>query len=172
VVFAVKPVTLEDNTLPTFRPLNPVTNVAKVLLVDTSKRYPDKPPPVLAAQLAVKLLEVRLVVERVPGMDGAAANVKVPELVPVPELVITETVPVVPEPITATICEPVLDVMEETAVPPILTFAAVAPVKFVPLIVMVDPGQPEVGVNEVTVGGETGADIDKLEKAEQFGAAQ
>ena len=48
---------------------------------------------------------------------------------------------------------PVLDVIDETEVPPTLTLAAVAPVKFVPVIVNVAPGHPDVGEIEVIVGG-------------------
>jgi hypothetical protein len=172
VVFAVKLVTLKDKTLPTFRPLNPVKNVAKVLLVDTSKRYPDNPPPVLAAQLAVKLLEVRLVVERVPGVDGAAANVKVLELVAVPPAVVTATVPVEALPSTTTSEVPEFEVIDETAVPPTVTFEALTPDKFVPVIVKVVPGQPVVGVIDEIVGGIGGAEIENVPGQGLLGVGQ
>ena len=78
------------------------------------------------------------------GFTGVS-TVKVAELVvvPLPAIVIA-TVPVVPAPTTATICVPVLDTIEETGVPPIVILAAVAPVKSVPLIVIVEPVQPFV----------------------------
>ena len=60
----------------------------------------------------------------------------------VPPAVVTETVPVVPAPMTATIFVDVLDVIDETAVPPI--FTAVAAVKLVPFIVIDVPTQPFV----------------------------
>ena len=72
-------------------------------------------------------------------------------LVPVPPGVVTLTVPVVPVPTTAKIWLAVIDVIELTAVLPIVT--AVAPVKFVPFIVIVEPTQPEVGVKLVIAGG-------------------
>ena len=79
-------------------------------------------------------------------------------LVAVPPLVVTLTVPVVPAPTTATIVVPLFDVIEDTAVPPIFTFAAVAPVKFVPVIVMLDPTQPLEAVNKFVIAG-TGAGV-------------
>ena len=66
---------------------------------------------------------------------------------------VTETVPVVPNPTTATITVPVLEVIEETAVPPILTLAAVAPVKLVPLIVIDEPTHPIDDPKLVMTGG-------------------
>jgi hypothetical protein len=67
-------------------------------------------------------------------------TVKLDALFPEPWAVVTETVPVVPLPITATICVAVLEVMEDTAVPPIVT--EVAELRYVPLMVMLPPEQP------------------------------
>jgi hypothetical protein len=78
--------------------------------------------------------------------------VKLLELVPVPYEVVTETVPVVPDPTTTVIEAPLFEVIDVTAVPPILTLAAVAPVRLVPLMVNVDPTQPLEGLIEVIVG--------------------
>jgi hypothetical protein len=78
--------------------------------------------------------------------------VNVPELVAVPPAVVTATVPVVPTPETTTSDVPLLLVIDATEVPPILTFVAVAPVRFVPVIVMVVPGQPEEGLIPEIVG--------------------
>ena len=65
---------------------------------------------------------------------------------------ITLTTPVVPAPTVAVIWVAVFVKIPATAVPPIRTLAAVAPVRFVPLIVIVDPGHPLVGDIEVIVG--------------------
>lgn len=78
---------------------------------------------------------------------------KVSALVAVPAPVVTETVPVVPEPITAIKTVPVFEVIELTAVPPIVTLAAVAPVRFVPFIVIELPAQPLIVLRLVIVGG-------------------
>jgi hypothetical protein len=141
----VSPEILYVKTLPTFKPLNPVKNVAKVFDVETSKRYDVA--PVLAVQLAVKLEIVLFVVDGLPGTAGEL-NVNVGPTTPE-----TFTVPVLPLPTTATICEPEFEVMDDIAPPPIVIFAAVRPVKFVPLIVIVDPGHPVNGEIEVIVGG-------------------
>ena len=78
-----------------------------------------------------------------PGLAGQGLTVNVAALVVVPiPTIVMETVPVVPDPITATICVPVFDVIDVTGVPPIVIFAAVAPVKSVPFIVIEDPTQP------------------------------
>lgn len=73
-------------------------------------------------------------------------------LVAVPEPVVTVTKPVVPVPITAVIWVLVKEVIEVTAVPPILTLAAVIPIKFVPLMTIEFPGQPLVESRLVIVG--------------------
>ncbi len=70
---------------------------------------------------------------------------------PVPPGVVTATLPVEPLPTTAFIVVEFTTVKEVAAVPPKLT--AVAPVKLVPVMVMVAPNEPNVGVNEVIVGG-------------------
>ena len=62
---------------------------------------------------------------------------------PVPPGVVTDTVPEVPLPNTTIICVPLFEVIELTGVPPTVTLAAVAPVKFVPLIVSDVPAQPD-----------------------------
>jgi len=69
----------------------------------------------------------------------------------VPPGVIMEITPVVPVPTTAVIDVGELTVYEDTAVPPIET--AVAPVKFVPVIETVVPGQPLVGVKVLLIVG-------------------
>ena len=86
------------------------------------------------------------------GFAGNESTVNVPGLVAVPPPVVTVTLPVVPEPITAIICVDVKDVMDVTAVPPIFTLAAVIPMKLVPLMVMVDPVHPLAVPKLVIVG--------------------
>jgi hypothetical protein len=73
--------------------------------------------------------------------------------VPVPPEVVTDTVPVEPDPIVAIICVAVFVVIAETAVPPIVTL--VAPERLVPLIVMEEPTHPFVAPNELITGGGT-----------------
>lgn len=92
-----------------------------------------------------------------PGLAGNGFTVKVAAEVALPPGVVTSTVPVVPAPITAMICVPVLEVMDVTAVPPILTFAAVAPVSPVPFMVIESPTHPLVVPRLVMVG--TGAGV-------------
>jgi len=67
---------------------------------------------------------------------------------PVPPGVVTETVPDVPLPTTAVMLVELATLNDVTAVPPSNT--AVAPVKFVPVMVIVDPTAPFV--TAVTVG--------------------
>ena len=65
--------------------------------------------------------------------------------------VVTLTLPVAPVPTTAVMLVALTTVNEVAAVPPKLT--AVAPVKFVPVIVTVCPVPAEVGLNDAIVGG-------------------
>ena len=68
---------------------------------------------------------------------GGEVNVTVP-YVAVPIEFVTDTVPVVPEPTTTTSAVPFVEVMELTAVPPIVTLAADAGYKYVPFIVKLE----------------------------------
>ena len=155
-MFAERDVTAYVVTLPTSKPLNPDTNEANVFEVETSIMY--EVAPALAVQFTVKPPELSDVVEGEAGTAGES-NVKFVALLPVPPVRVTETAPVLPPPVTATICVAVIDVIEDTATPPICTLAAVAPVKPVPSMVMVAPGQPEDGLNEVTVGAGGGVKL-------------
>jgi hypothetical protein len=77
--------------------------------------------------------------------------------VAVPPGVVTEIGPVVAEEETvAVICVALLTVKEAAAIP--LNLTAVAPVKFVPVMVTLVPLGPLVGVKLVTVGGVPPAD--------------
>jgi hypothetical protein len=105
---------------------------------------PVKPVPVIVtvAPLAA-LVGVKLVIV------GAGIKVK-PVSVSVPPGVVTDTLPVVPAATTAVMLVAETTVNEAAAVPPKLT--AVAPVKFVPVIVTVAPLAALVGVKLVIVG--------------------
>ena len=83
---------------------------------------------------------------------GKAFIVKLDAEVPVPALLVTETTPVVPVAIVATICVADKDVMAATAVPPMVTLLAVTPLKLVPLMVIVPPGQALEVANDVILG--------------------
>ena len=74
-----------------------------------------------------------------------------------PDGVVTEIVPVVePEGTVAVICVELLTVKEVAAVP--LNFTAVAPVRFVPVIVTLVPTGPLVGLKLVIEGEPPPAD--------------
>ena len=91
---------------------------------------------------------------RLPALTvGSWLTVKVAALVALPPGVVIEIVPVVPELITATKAEPLLEIIELTAVPPIVTLVAVAPAKFVPNMVIEVPTQPLEVPKLVIVGG-------------------
>ena len=105
--------------------------------------------------LALKQTPVAVAAHEAVG-DGTTVKVSID--VAVPPAVVTETVPVVPVPITATSTVPELEVIEVTAVPPIVTVAAVAPVKLVPLMVIDVPTQPLADPKEV-IDGMVGARI-------------
>jgi hypothetical protein len=117
---------------------------------------PATTPPIFTSLPALKKL-VPVIVITVPTppvlglksvMVGAGAKVN-PVLVAVPPAVVTETVPLAPLPIVAVICVLVLETIV-TAVPPNVT--AVAPVRFVPVIVTVLPCPAMVGANDVIAG--------------------
>ena len=73
-----------------------------------------------------------------------------PANVPVPDADVTETVPEAPAPTVALMLVALTTVNVVAAVPPKLT--AVAPVKFVPVILTTCPVLPDVGVNDVIAG--------------------
>ncbi len=76
-----------------------------------------------------------------------------------PAGVVTVTLPLVPPPTLAVICVADTMVKEVAAVPP--NFTAVVPKNPVPLIVIMLPVPPVVGLNEVMVGA-TAADISRM----------
>ena len=111
---------------------------------------------VLFAGVALKLVPV--IITEVPTaplvglklvMVGAGINVN-PARVAVPPGVVTLTLPEVPDPTTAVMLVAKTTLNDVTAVPPKLT--AVAPVKLVPVMVMVVPLPALVGLKLVMVG--------------------
>ena len=125
--------------------------MAKVLDVDTSNKY--EVAPALAVQLAVKPVEVLFVVDGEPGVGGdEKVNAEAPLAEPLTPYKRRE--PEVPDPVTAIICVPLLLVTEATGVPPTVIKFAFVPicVKFVPEIVIVEPGHPLDGVKDEIVG--------------------
>ena len=88
--------------------------------------------------------------DEIAGAGVAVINEN-PALLAMPFDVVTLTLPVAPAPTTAVILAALTTVNVVTAVPPKLT--AVAPVKFVPVIVTVCPVPADVGLNDAIVGG-------------------
>jgi hypothetical protein len=74
------------------------------------------------------------------------------ELVAVPPAVTTCIVPDVPDPTTTVNTVPVLETMDDTAVPPIVTLDAETPDKLVPLITKLVPTHPIEEPKLVIVG--------------------
>ena len=135
----------------------PVPTTAVILVAELTVKEEAAIPPKFTTVAPVKLVPVIVIDVPVPPLDGvkevivgAGINVK-PANDAVPPGVVTLTLPDAPVPTTAVILVAELTVKEEAATPPILT--AVAPIKFVPLIVIDVPALPLVGVNEVIVGG-------------------
>jgi len=121
-------------------------NVTAAVVLNFTGVAPVKLVPVIvtvaptAPDVGVKLVIV-----------GAATTVKDAELVPVPPDVVTLIFPVV-----APVGTVAVILVEETTVnvmaAVVLNFTAVAPVKFVPVIVAIAPTAPDVGEKLVTVG--------------------
>ncbi len=85
-------------------------------------------------------------------VGAGVADIKVnPTLLAMPLAVVKLILPVVPAATTAVILVALTTVNEVAEVPPKLT--AVAPVKFVPVIVTVCPVPADVGLNDVIAGG-------------------
>ncbi len=85
-----------------------------------------------------------------PRAKGADVTVKLAALVAVPSSVVTEMVPVLAPAGTVVVIVPELFTVNVAALPPNET--AVAPVKFVPVIVTPDPIPPKVGAKELMAG--------------------
>jgi hypothetical protein len=117
-------------------------------------------PPKLTAVAPVKLVPVMVTVvlhgpadagvKEVMVGKGTVRYVNPANVATQPPTPVTETVPLAPAPTTEEMLVAELTVNEVAGVPPKLT--AVAPVKFVPVIVTVVPVEAEVGVKEAMLG--------------------
>ena len=110
-------------------------------------------PPRLTAVAPVKLVPVMVMVEPTAPLPTAVivgSGLNRLAVVKVPPGVVTEIVPVAPPATTAVMVVALTTVNEVAAVPPKLK--AVAPVRFVPVMVTVDPPAAAVGVKPVMVG--------------------
>ena len=120
-------------------PVAPAPTTAVILVALTTVNEVAAVPPKLTAVAPVKLVPDIVTVCPVPaevGLNevivGGGKYVK-PANVPVPDAVVTETVPEVPAATVALMLVALTTVNAVAAVPPKLT--AVAPVKFVPVMV-------------------------------------
>lgn len=138
-------------------PLAPAPTTASIVVAEVTVNEVAGVPPKLTAVAPVKLRPVIVTVVPVPALVGlnddiAGADTKVkPASVAVPKGVVRLTVPEVPVATTASTEVAELTVNEVAGVPPKST--AVAPSRFVPVMVTVFPAPAEVGVSEVMVGG-------------------
>ena len=135
----------------------PVPTIAVMLVDELTVNDEAATPPKLTAVAPIKFIPVIVIDVVVPPLvgvndviAGAGMNVN-PAIDAVPPGVMTFTLSEAPDPTTAVMLVAELTVNDEAAIPPKLT--AVAPVKFVPVIVIDAPVPPLVGVNEVIVGG-------------------
>ena len=140
-------------------PLVPAATTAVMLVAETTLKEVAAVPPKLTAVVPVKSVPVKVTVVVEPALvgvneviTGAGINVN-PARVPVPPGAVTLTSPEVPAAITAVMLVAETTLKEVAAVPPKLT--TVAPVKLVPVKVIVAPVAVLVGVKEVIVGGGT-----------------
>jgi len=135
----------------------PAATTAVICVAETTVKLAAGVPPKLTAVTPVKLVPVSVTVAPTAALVGVklvifggGINVN-PANVPVPPGVVTATAPVAPAATTAIICVEETTLKLIAGVPPKAT--AVAPLKFVPVIVTVAPCAALVGVNAVTVGG-------------------
>jgi hypothetical protein len=134
----------------------PPATTAVMLVADVTLNEVAGVPPKLTAVAPVKLVPVIVIVDPVAAVVGVklvivGAGIKTnPVLVTVPPGAVTDTTPDVPPATTAVMLVADATLNEVAAVPPKLT--AVAPVKFVPVIVTMAPLGAVVGVKPVIVG--------------------
>ena len=137
-------------------PVAPAPTTAEILVAELTLNVVAATPPKLTTLAPVKFVPVIVIVAPVPALIGVKdvivggeKNVN-PASVAVPPGVVTLTLPVAPAPTTAEILVDEFTVKEVAATPPKLT--TVAPVKLVPVIVIVVPVPALVGVKDVMVG--------------------
>jgi hypothetical protein len=134
----------------------PVPTTALIVVAFAKVNEDAATPPKLTAVAPVKLVPVIVtdvplvpltgVKEVIVGVGGINVN---PASEAVPAGAVTTTLPDAPLPTTALIVVVFTTVKDVAATPPKLT--AVAPVKFVPVIITVDPIAALVGANELIV---------------------
>ena len=130
----------------------PVPTTA-VIVVELAVKEDAATPPKFTAVVPVKLFPVIVIDVPVPPLDGVnevivGGGIKVkPAIDAVPPGVVIVILPDAPAPTTAVILVDELTVKDVAAIPPKLT--DVAPVKFVPIMVMAAPVAALVGVKEV-----------------------
>jgi len=137
-------------------PVAPFATIAVIAVGELTTNDCAGVPPKLTAVAPVKFVPVMTMDAPVPPLFGvndvivgAAININ-PDRDAVPPGVVTLTLPDAPELTTAVIVVAFTTVKDDAAVPPKVT--AVAPVKFVPVIVIVAPSPAVVGVNDEMVG--------------------
>ena len=137
-------------------PEDPLATTAEICVEEFTVKEEAAVPPKLTAVAPEKFVPVIVTVAPLAALLGvkdvmAGAGMKVnPACKSVPPGVVTDTFPEVPVATTAEICVEEFTVKEVAAVPPKLT--AVAPEKFVPVIVTVAPLAALVGVKDVMLG--------------------
>ncbi len=127
----------------------PLATTAAILVELIMVKDAAAVPPKLTAVAPVKLVPVIITVVPVVPVAGEKAvtvganTVKITEEVTVPPGVVTDTVPVAPPLATTAVMLVALTTLKDvTATPP--SFTAVAPVKLVPVMVIVEPTAPLV----------------------------
>jgi hypothetical protein len=147
------PLGVVTNTLPEL----PVPTTAVIVVGETTVNDAAVIPPKPTVDALVKLVPVMVTISPVWAAAGemlvitGAGGINVnPANVTVPPGAVTDTSPEAPVARVAVIVVAFTIVKEVAAVPP--KYTLVAPVKFVPVMVIKSPAAPEVGVNEVMVG--------------------
>jgi hypothetical protein len=138
-------------------PEAPGPTTAVIVVLFTTVKEPAAMPPNVTAVDPVKFVPDIVTVVPCPALVGAkdvmigtGRNINPPKE-PVPNGLVTDTLPEAPGPTTAVIVVLFTIVKELAAMPPNDT--AVDPIKFVPVIVTVVPVPALVGLKEVIIGG-------------------
>jgi len=166
----VKPATVAvpPGVVTVILPVAPEATTAVIVVELTTVKEDAATAPKLTAVAPVKFVPVIVIVAPVAPLfgvkdviEGDAINIK-PDNDAVPPGVVMLTFPDVPKPITAVIVVAFTTVNEDAGVPPKAT--PLAPVKFVPVIVMVAPDAAVAGVKDEMVGA--GTNVNPAREAE------
>jgi hypothetical protein len=138
-------------------PVAPIPTIATIDVEETTVNDVTGVPPNVRTDVLLKFVPVILIIAPAAAlvgakdvMVGAGMNAN-PASAAVPPGVVRLTTPVAPVPIIATIDEEETTVNDVTGVPP--NVSTEVPVKFAPVILMIDPTPPLVGAKDVMVGG-------------------